>query len=197
MSGTDQKLKTVAIDSTITAGSQSQAKSLSYLATPKSSKGFSLSRMRIRKQSYGFSSVPGVGGQMRKRSSQTGLEYRRPPLIYLNTYQLEPRVRFNVTEVTNSVNSILDAFYTDFKYNAMEAPIKIMLIADEVMRTVKEMKFNRFRIISVVTLMQKRAQSYNNAVAFLWDHEFDSIVNVQREEHTSLIQVTVFGVYLD
>ncbi|KAJ8722853.1 hypothetical protein PYW07_004033 [Mythimna separata] len=153
--------------------------------------------MKVRKQSYGFGSVVGVGGQARRRSSQLGIEFKRPPLIFLNTYQLEPRVKFHVANVTKAINSVLDAFYTDFKYTSAESPVRTMLIADHVMRAVKAMKFDRFRIICVVTLVQRRAQSYNNAVGFLWDHEFDSVVDVHREEHTALIQVTVFGVYLD
>ncbi|KAJ8725502.1 hypothetical protein PYW08_003685 [Mythimna loreyi] len=197
MSSTEQKLKSrVAIDVSSLSQHSVPGKSAVTLGQ-KSSKSISLSRLKVRKQSYGFGSVPGVGGQTRRRSSQLGLEFKRPPMLYLNTYQLEPRVKFHVPNVTKAIDSILDAFYTDFKYTSAEAPIRTMLIADEVMRTVKGMNFNRFRIIAVVTLAQKRAQSYNNAVGFLWDHEFDSIVNTQREDNTSFIQVTCFGIYLD
>lgn len=72
-----------------------------------------------------------------------------------------------------------------------------MRIAGELMRNVKAMGFNRYRILTIVTMGQKRAQSYNNAITFLWDHERDSYVDVQREVTTAFIQVTVFGVYLD
>ncbi|KAJ8722854.1 hypothetical protein PYW07_004034 [Mythimna separata] len=193
----ESKFKSVAMDSSITGTKAQSAKSLSFIQLRKTSKGLSASRTKHRKQSYGFSTVPSVGTHSKKGSTLITTEYKRPQLVYLNTYQLEPRVRFNVPHVTNAINKILDFFFEDFRYTSAEANIRTMLIADEVLRAVKNMKFDRFRIICVVTLAQRRAQSYNNAVAFLWDHEFDSVVDVHREEHTALIQVTVFGVYLD
>lgn len=78
-----------------------------------------------------------------------------------------------------------------------ESPLVALRIAGEIVRQVKLVGFNRYRLITVVTLGQKRAQSYNNAVAFLWDHERDNYVNVQREVTSAFIQVTVFGIYLD
>lgn len=72
-----------------------------------------------------------------------------------------------------------------------------MRISEILMRAVKAMNFNRYRTLSVVTIAQKRAQSYNNAVTFLWDHERDNYVDLFREENSVFIQVTVFGVYLD
>lgn len=65
------------------------------------------------------------------------------------------------------------------------------------MRKVKALSFNRYRVISVVTIGQRRAQSYNNAVTFLWDYDRDNYVDMQREVTTAFIQATVFGVYLD
>lgn len=65
------------------------------------------------------------------------------------------------------------------------------------MRKIKALQFNRYRIITVVTIGQRRAQSYNNAISFLWDHERDSYVDLEREVNSAFIQVTTFGVYLD
>lgn len=59
------------------------------------------------------------------------------------------------------------------------------------MRAVKAMCFNRYRVISVVSIAQRRAQSYNNAIAFLWDHERDGSININRETSTAFIQVTL------
>lgn len=72
-----------------------------------------------------------------------------------------------------------------------------MRIAGEVMRKIKDLNFNRYRIITVVTIAQKRAQCFNNAITFLWDHERDSYVDLRREVNTAIIQVTTFGIYLD
>ncbi|XP_075992882.1 dynein light chain Tctex-type protein 2B-like [Anticarsia gemmatalis] len=153
------------------------------------------SRMKMRRPSYGYSGVPGI--RPVERTSQLGMEFKRPPLVFLNTYQLEPHVKFHVPKVTYAVDDLLDELFTGHKYNAQESPALAIRIAGELMRTVKNMNFNRYRIITIVALAQKRAQSYNNAITFLWDHERDNYVDIHRELTTAFIQVTVFGIYLD
>lgn len=78
-----------------------------------------------------------------------------------------------------------------------ESPTVALRISGDLMRSVKAMGFNRYRIISVVILAQKRAQSYNNAISFLWDHERDNYINLSRETPTAFVQVTLFAIYLD
>ncbi|VVD00763.1 unnamed protein product [Leptidea sinapis] len=133
--------------------------------------GKSMSRLRVRRQSYGFGGVPGI--------RPIAIEFKRPPLQFFPTYQLDSLYHFRPPAVEKIVNDALDENFTFHKYN------------------VQALAFNRYRIISVVTIGQKRAQSYNNAISFLWDHERDRYVNVQREVNSAFIQITVFGVYLD
>ncbi|CAK1582120.1 unnamed protein product [Parnassius mnemosyne] len=155
----------------------------------------SISRLRVRRTSFGFTGVPGI--KPVDRTSQLALEYRRPPLIYLNTYQLEPNNKFDVYKVKKITDQILDECFTDHKYHEQESPTLAMRIAGEVMRKIKSLSFNRYRIITVVTIGQKRSQSYNNAVAFIWDHERDNYADVMREVSSAFIQITSFGIYLD
>ncbi|OWR50505.1 hypothetical protein KGM_202115 [Danaus plexippus plexippus] len=155
----------------------------------------STSRLKVRRQSFGFSGVPGI--RPVERTSQTAIEFKRPPLYYLPTYQLESNNPFHIPSVKFATDETLDEHFTGHKYNMQESPALALRIAGELMRKVKAMQFNRYRIISVVTIAQKRAQSYNNIISFLWDHERDNYVDVQREVHTAFIQVTTFGVYFD
>lgn len=69
-------------------------------------------------------------------------------------------------------------------------------LANELMRKLKNL-YNRYRIIAIVTIGQKRAQSYYNSIAFIWDYERDAYVNTHREVSSAFIQVTVLGIYLD
>ncbi|XP_004923238.1 tctex1 domain-containing protein 2-like [Bombyx mandarina] len=157
----------------------------------------SMSRMKMRKGSFGFASVPGI--RPVERTSQLAIEFKRPPLLFLNTYQLDPHPDgiFNVPKVRKITEETLNENFTGHRYNMQESPAVALKIAGEVMRKVKALQFNRYRICTVVTIGQKRAQSYNNAVSFLWDHERDNYFDAQREESTAFIQVTTFGVYLD
>ncbi|KAM3963436.1 dynein light chain Tctex-type protein 2B [Aphomia sociella] len=155
----------------------------------------SMSRLKMRRPSFGFTGVPGI--RPVERTSQVGIEFKRPPLLFLNTYQLEPRVMFHVPTVKLATEKLLDEQFTGHKYNVQESPATALRIAGELMRRIKAMPFNRYRIITVVTIGQKRSQSYNNAISFVWDFERDNYVDVQREVTTAFIQVTTFGIYLD
>ncbi|XP_047020907.1 dynein light chain Tctex-type 5-like [Helicoverpa zea] len=174
----------------VKSATQNSVKSAANVGT-----GKSMSRMKVRRQSYGFSGA--VTGVQQHKYSALATEFKRPPLIFQNTYQTEPTVRFHVPSVKKCMNEVLDKQFTGHVYNASVSPGLTIIIAGEIMRSVKKLGFNRYRIISVVTIAQKRSQSYHNAVSFLWDHERDGIVNTQRELHTAFIQATVFGVYLD
>ncbi|XP_050345228.1 dynein light chain Tctex-type 5-like [Nymphalis io] len=155
----------------------------------------SASRLKFRRQSYGFSGVPGI--RPTERTSQVAIEFKRPALSYLPTYQLEPSYPFHVPNVTKISDELLDEHFTEHKYNVQDSPALALRLAGELMRKIKALQFSRYRIITVVTIGQKRAQCYNNAITFLWDHERDNYVNVQREVNSAFIQVTTFGVYLD
>ncbi|CAH0720648.1 unnamed protein product, partial [Brenthis ino] len=155
----------------------------------------SLSRLKVRRQSFGFSGVPGI--RPVERNSQVAIEFKRPPLTHLPTYQLDPSYKFDVPTVKKIIEQLLDDNFTDHKYNIQESPALALRLAGELMRKLKSLQFNRYRIIAVVTIGQRRAQCYNNAISFLWDHERDDYVDLQREDSSAFIQVTAFGVYLD
>lgn len=78
-----------------------------------------------------------------------------------------------------------------------DSPALVTRLAGELMRKVKNLHFNRYRVLSIVSMGQKRFQSYNNAITVLWDPDRDAYVDVQKESLTYFIQVTVFGIYLD
>ncbi|XP_034840274.1 dynein light chain Tctex-type protein 2B-like [Maniola hyperantus] len=155
----------------------------------------SMSRLKLRRPSFGFSGVPGI--RPVERTSQIAIEFKRPVLTYLPTYQLGSTYKFHLPTVQKITDQVLDEHWTGHKYNVQDSPALALRIAGELMRRLKAIQFNRYRIICVVTIGQRRAQSYNNAVAFLWDHEQDNYVDVNREVTTAFIQVTTFGVYLD
>ncbi|XP_021183514.3 dynein light chain Tctex-type 5 [Helicoverpa armigera] len=157
--------------------------------------GKSLSRLKVRKPGYGFSKISGI--RATEHGSQVGMEYRRPPVTYFNTYQLEPHVKFHVAQVEKTLNNVLDTYFANHKYSEQETPKLTLAMARATTQSVKDLGFNRYRIIAVVSTVQKRLQCYNNAVAFLWDQDRDGYANVQREVQSVFVQITVFGIYLD
>ncbi|XP_063378610.1 dynein light chain Tctex-type protein 2B-like [Cydia fagiglandana] len=156
----------------------------------------SFSKMRMRRQSFGFGRVPGITAAG-PRTSQLGIEYKRPALTYLPTYQLGPTRKVKDFEVRKIIDNFLDEHFTGHKYNVQESPALALRLSCEIMREMKTMEYNRYRFIVVVTIYQRRSQCYNNAITFLWDSERDTYVDVQRVTTTAAIQVTAFAIYLD
>ncbi|XP_049867207.1 dynein light chain Tctex-type protein 2B-like [Pectinophora gossypiella] len=155
----------------------------------------SLSRIKVRKQSFGFRGVPGI--KPIERTSQVAIEFKRPIPVYLPTYQLDPYVKFHHDDVLAIVDATLDELWVGHKYHEIESPSLAMRLAADIMHKIKSIQYNRYRIISVATIGQKRSQSYNNAIGFVWDTHRDVYVEVHREVTTAFVQITVFGVYLD
>ncbi|XP_047988404.1 dynein light chain Tctex-type protein 2B-like [Leguminivora glycinivorella] len=156
----------------------------------------SFSKMRIGRQSYGFGKVPGITAAG-PRTSQLGIEFKRPALMYFPTYQIEPTRKVKEFEVQKLIDEMLDENFTDHKYNVQESPSLALRLSCEIMREMKTMEYPRYRFIVVVTIYQRRSQCYNNAITFLWDHERDTYIDVQRVTTTAAVQVTAFAIYLD
>ncbi|XP_063531846.1 dynein light chain Tctex-type protein 2B-like [Cydia strobilella] len=156
----------------------------------------SFSKLKMRRQSYGFGRVPGITAAG-PRTSQLGIEFKRPALMYFPTYQLEPSHKVKDFEVQKIIDVLLDENFTGHKYNVQESPALALRLSCEIMREMKTMEYHRYRFIVVATIYQRRAQCYNNAITFLWDHDRDTYVDVQRVTTTAGIQVTAFAIYLD
>lgn len=54
---------------------------------------------------------------------QLGLEFKRPPLVYLPTYQLDPYVPFDPAKVKEVIDELLDLNFTGHKYNVQVAKV--------------------------------------------------------------------------
>lgn len=48
---------------------------------------------------------------------QIGLEFKRPPLLFLNTYQLNSNRKFSGPAVEKIIEQVLDAHLPNHKYN--------------------------------------------------------------------------------
>lgn len=66
------------------------------------------------RHSYGFGSVPGL--RPLERGSQLAPEYKRPPLLFLNTWQLATSKPFHVDKAEVAINEVLDQLFDGHKY---------------------------------------------------------------------------------
>lgn len=111
------------------------------------------------------------------------------------TFQLQSSNPFNREQCENIINRLMERFLAFFKYTEKLAPIYCQNICQEINRRLKNCKYNRYRLICVVTICEKRQQSFKCVAKFLWDAETDMYTNITYERTTFFVIVTVFALY--
>lgn len=53
---------------------------------------------------------------------QLGIDFKRPPLMFLNTYQLDPKPSFHLANVKSMIEEMLDEHFDGHKYNVQVVP---------------------------------------------------------------------------
>lgn len=111
------------------------------------------------------------------------------------TFQLQSKNPFNREQCENIINRLMSRFLEYFKYSAKLAPIYCQNISQEINRRLKNCKYDRYRLICVVTICEKGHQSFKCVAKFLWDPETDMCTNITYEMPTFFVIVTVFALY--
>lgn len=97
-------------------------------------------------------------------------------IYYENTYKMEPPVKFQPDKVKPIIKTVLASNLEGRKYDPVECSILAKNLADDIKQQVCNLKFDRYKIICVVTIGQKgeQAVSVNVGSRFLWDAERDN-----------------------
>lgn len=144
-----------------------------------------------------------VGSMLRARKmSQNiqGMKQRREAVAELPrepTYRLEPRAVFSVPAVQRAVAEKLDARLGGFEYSPREASTLVRALSEEVKDRVKEFRYERYRVVTVVTLGEVKDQDVRVASRCEWFTQCDTVVDYTWRSPHMFCNVLVFGVYLD
>ncbi|CAG9795688.1 unnamed protein product [Diatraea saccharalis] len=117
--------------------------------------------------------------------------------IYQPTYQLNPRRRFNVEKVEKILQKTIDYELAEVEYSEKSVPELTLSLAETIRNSVKEENYDRYRIVVVVTIGQRRQQGVHIFHSFLWDYERDAFATYNFENCHIYVNVVVYGVYLD
>ncbi|XP_026320996.1 tctex1 domain-containing protein 1-B-like [Hyposmocoma kahamanoa] len=117
--------------------------------------------------------------------------------IYLPTYQLNPKVRFNIEKVGKILRNIVDAELEEVQYNDKAIPELCLNLAESIRLAIKEQNYDRYRIIVCVSIGQKRQQGVHVYHSFLWDPDRDVYVAHNFENCHIFANIVVYGIYLD
>ncbi|XP_026763485.2 dynein light chain Tctex-type 5-A-like isoform X1 [Galleria mellonella] len=116
---------------------------------------------------------------------------------YQPTYQLNPKKRFDAEQIQKILQRVVSYELNEVEYSEKQIPELCLSLAETLRNAIKEENYNRYRIIVMVSIGQRRQQSVHIFHSFLWDHERDAFATFNYENCHLFANVVVYGVYLD
>ncbi|XP_063220693.1 dynein light chain Tctex-type 5-B-like [Bacillus rossius redtenbacheri] len=115
----------------------------------------------------------------------------------MNTYRLEPKIPLVPDRVAAVLKEVLDQGLGEARYDPDSCGDLATALSAEIRSRVKELLFDRYKIVCCVTICQKNLQGVHSVMRGLWDVARDKLV-VHHFENTHIVAVgCVVGVYLE
>ena len=96
-----------------------------------------------------------------------------------NTFRLEPERNavFTSIKVKPTLESILTANLTDYKYTPETSGELCRKLADECKQRIKSLGFNRYKLVTQCLMFSNNNQSVRFASRYLWNEKLDNFVS--------------------
>uniref|UniRef100_A0A1B0G4R1 Uncharacterized protein n=1 Tax=Glossina morsitans morsitans TaxID=37546 RepID=A0A1B0G4R1_GLOMM len=120
-----------------------------------------------------------------------------PVMKYLPTYRLEPKVPLNKEVCEKIMKTVMDKMFQDFVYAPKPALSLCAEVSEEIKNRVKNLNFDRYRYIVVVSIGEKLYQGYYSLVNFLWDPEKDGYLSYVYDTPKFFAVATLYYLYYD
>ena len=117
-----------------------------------------------------------------------------------NSYRMEPerKCKFSCQKVEPVVLDILHETLKDKSYDPTNSPKLACEVANIVNNTVKDIKFDRYKIISHVIIVPPDAGADLCATSrCLWDQKNDNFITVNYKSEKIFAVATVYGIYFE
>ncbi|XP_078691877.1 dynein light chain Tctex-type 5-like [Branchiostoma floridae x Branchiostoma belcheri] len=127
--------------------------------------------------------------------SQTDLCRHKSPQP--NTFRLEPENRFSVPTVRDVILTVLSCNLGGDVYEVDRARELTKGLAQDIMRRVKALEYDRMKLVVVVSIGEKRGQCVHVTSRCLWDVQRDNFATASFHNEALYATGTVFGVYYE
>ncbi|KAL9913508.1 dynein light chain Tctex-type protein 2B isoform 1-T1 [Glossina fuscipes fuscipes] len=121
----------------------------------------------------------------------------KPVMKYLPTYRLEPKVPLNKEVCEKIIKTVMDKTFQDFVYAPKPALSLCAEVSEEIKNRVKNLNFDRYRYIVLVSIGEKLYQGYYSLVNFLWDPEKDGYLSYVYDTPKFFAVATLYYLYYD
>ncbi|XP_025209265.1 tctex1 domain-containing protein 2-like [Melanaphis sacchari] len=117
---------------------------------------------------------------------------------YENTYRMESKKPFDerLTKVVLKTE-IENHFNNETKYDSNEAVQTCSNISLNVRNKIREMEFDRYKIVCIVQIVEKRSQGMLSKVKFLRDLTKDKYVKTKFENNNLVATIVVGALYYE
>ena len=122
---------------------------------------------------------------------------KRPITRLAPTYHLEPKRGFEPKRVEMLLAESLSRRLANFTYAPRLAALTCKSLSDEFKNKVKELGYERYKLVAVVSLTEKREQALSFVSRCVWDPRFDSFAQFTHTTPQFTCTALVFGVYRD
>lgn len=159
-----------------------------------------LSRKVTRKHDHGA-----VGKSMVSETSSVITSLTHPPNYhantkYENTYRMEPNEdrKFRAgSKVHDATYSILESYLGDAIYDAERTPELTKDLTELIKKRVKEMDFERYKLVVSLIMGEDTGQGLEMASRFLWNTNTDNYVTVTYKNGKLFAVATIYGVFFE
>ncbi|XP_005107071.1 tctex1 domain-containing protein 4-like [Aplysia californica] len=134
-----------------------------------------------------------MGRALEKRESTLG--DGPPPVLYEPTYRLDPKKKFEPSPVLSIVKDVIDNRLKDMKYNPRITPNMNRILSEEVKDRVKKLNFDRYKIIVLVMIGEKKGQGIMVSSRCSWDDKVDNYVTHTFQNKNIFCTCNVYGAY--
>ncbi|NXA10926.1 TC1D3 protein, partial [Sapayoa aenigma] len=114
-----------------------------------------------------------------------------------NTYRLESCNKFQDCSVRDKAQKILMNKLQQAKYDGVSSPSLCASISEEILKAVKEFRFDRYKYVVSVLIVEKADQAMIVASRCLWDVQRDTWVSAKCETETFIALALVMACYYD
>ena len=144
--------------------------------------------MSMRKKDPSSRSVVGMPHDMDAQKN-------KPKVLYENTYRLEPQRRFEAYKVKALMREVLAHHLKDEKYDPQSSKQMAMTLTQIIMGKVKELNYERYKVVCLVTIGELRDQGMRVASQCVWDAKWDTFATENFKNKSLFVIASVFAVY--